>query len=295
MLLTGITSLILLATPLGAPMSDAQLERDTREWHEQRLARLRAEDGWLTLVGLAWLEEGDNPAGSHPDARVALPPSTPPKAGVFHRSGTTVRFTPAPGVPFTRAEKRFDGGELTSDGEGAPDVLRHGSIQMTVIVREDLVGVRVRDADAPRRREFTGIERFPVRADWRKRARWEPAEEGRTILVPNVLGQITRTPLAGTLVFTHDEVEHRLQATLEGGKLFVVFSDLTNRKESYGAGRFLYVDPPEDGWLIADFNRAYNPPCAFSPFATCPRPVPENRLKLRIDAGEKRWDGDDSP
>jgi uncharacterized protein (DUF1684 family) len=270
-------------------MTPADLEAQTQQWHRRRLERLQAEDGWLTLVNLHWLEEGETVAGSEEDAALRLPPSAPRKLGTFSRRGQEVRFTPAPGVEITSRGKTFRGGALRTDAAGDPDVLRHGTLQFLAIVRGNRVAIRVRDSAAETRRNFHGIARFPVRPEWRKDARFERAQPGRKVSVPNVLGEVEDVPLAGIATFTHDGKEHRLEATWEDEKLFFVFGDLTNRKETYGAGRFLYADAPVDGRVIVDFNRAYNPPCAFTPYATCPLPPPENKLPLRVEAGELRY------
>ncbi len=276
-----------LTTALFA--TSATLEEETRAWHEKRLERLKAEDGWLSLVGLHWLDEGENVAGSGKGAAVLLPASAPAKLGTFTRRGGKVSFSPAEGQSVTLAGKPFTGGELRTDEKGTPDVLETGTLKLMVIARGQRLGVRVKDSEAKTRKEFRGIDRFPVTAEWRKEARWEPARPGETISVPNVLGDSTDTPLAGTAVFTHGGKEYRLQATQEGESLFFVFGDLTNRKESYGAGRYLYTPLPKDGSVVLDFNRAYNPPCAFTPYATCPLPSKQNRLNVRIEAGEKRY------
>lgn len=276
------------ATP--APAAPDGYAAEVNAWHQRRIERLKAEDGWLTLVGLFWLEEGDSLAGSSTDAHVALPAPTPPKLGVFTRKGLEVRFKPEKGAQVTLDGKPFEGGPIRTDVDGNPHVLRHGMLQILAIVRGDRVGIRVRDSASPARQKFTGIDRYPVRAAWRKEARFLPGG-GKTISVPNVIGEPQDLPLAGTAVFTHEGKEHRLDATAEGDKLFFVFGDTTNKKETYGAGRFLYADAPKDGKVILDFNKSYNPPCVFTPYATCPLPPRQNKLPVRVDAGELRWAG----
>lgn len=262
-------------TAASAPAA-AALEEETAAWHEKRQSRLSAEDGWLALVGLHWLDEGSND-------------DVLPQIGTFTRKGKTVELKPAEKASVTLNGKPFAGGAVATDGSGKPDLLRSGTLQLFVIERGDRVGVRVRDSEAKARKEFKGIPRFPVTLSWKKDAKWEPAQPGQTLPIPNVLGDVTDVPLSGTAVFTHDGQEVRLLATKEDDKLFFVFGDLTNRTDSYGAGRFLYTELPQNGRVTLDFNRAFNPPCAFSPFATCPLPVKENKLKLRVDAGEKRY------
>ena len=212
--------------------------------------------------------------------------------GTFTRSGTSISFQPAPGVTVSRGGKPFPGGPVQTDQEGRtePDVLQLGRLRFQVIVRGDRIGVRIKDPDARARKDFKGIPMYPASARWRLTARWEPSNPPTEIAVPNVLGQVERSPSPGTAAFTVDGKEYRLTPVLEEGSpdLFFVFADETNRTETYGAGRFLYAAPAKDGTVILDFNRAYNPPCAFSAFATCPLPPRQNRLALRVDAGEKR-------
>ena len=277
MLLPVLAAMTLHASPPPVAPSPSDLEADVARWHQKRIERLKAEDGWLALVGLHWLDEGTN---------------TVEPLGTFVRKGKTVQFKPAQDVKVTRDGKPFPGtgGDLRTDADGQkPDLLRAGTRQFQVIDRGERVGVRVRDSEAETRRKFKGIERFPVGVGWRKVARFEPAKPGATIPIPNVLGDVSEVPLEGIAVFTHEGKEYRLQATREGDSLFFVFGDLTNRSDTYGAGRFLYTDLPRDGQVVLDFNRAYNPPCAFTPYATCPLPTRENKLPIRIEAGEKRY------
>ncbi len=283
---------VLLALVLSATPTSGEIAASTRAWEEGRLERLRSEDGWLTLVGLGWLEEGVSTAGSDGKSAVVFPAGAPARIGTFTRSGTRVAFQPAPGVSVLRAGKPFGGGTVQTDEEGRaePDVLQVGRFRFQVIVRGDRVGVRIKDPEAPARREFRGIPMYPPSARWRIVARWEPEDPPTELAVPNVLGQVERSPSPGTAVFTVAGKEYRLRPVLEEGSpdLFFVFADETNRTETYGAGRFLYADPAKDGTVVLDFNQAYNPPCAFSAFATCPLPPKQNRLPLRVDAGEKR-------
>ncbi|MCY1032017.1 DUF1684 domain-containing protein [Corallococcus sp. BB11-1] len=266
----------------------------TQAWHAQRLQELSTEDGWLTLVGLTWLKEGAQTAGSAPDSGVRLPASVPAKAGSFVREGNTVRFQPAAGVVFTREGKPFTGGALKTDEQGAPDVLRLGSVNFQVIQRGDKLGVRVKDSEAPARRQFHGIPMYTPSAAWKVEARLVPDSASRTITVPNVLGMQDQLPSPGALVFTVAGKEYRLLPVQDEGseELFIIFGDETNRDTTYGAGRFLSAPLPDaSGRVVLDFNRAYNPPCAFSAFATCPLPPRGNRLALRVEAGEKRAGG----
>jgi uncharacterized protein len=282
---------VVLASP-AAPADAAAFAQANAAWHAQREKRLTAEEGWLTLVALLWLKEGDNVAGSAPGSGVVFPPKAPARMGTFTRKGTQVSFQPAPGVSATvNGGKPFPGGALRSDAEEETDVVDVAGLRFNVVIRGDRVGLRVKDPDAPARKSFHGIETYPVSPRWRVEARWEPAAPGLTIPVPTVLGTMDAMPAPGTAVFTVDGKEYRLTPVLEEGdpKLFFIFGDATNRRETYGAGRFLYADPPVNGRVVIDFNRAYNPPCAFSPYATCPLPPRQNKLPIAIEAGEKRY------
>ncbi len=282
----------LLALCLSAAPASEDVVAATRAWEEGRLKRLQSEDGWLSLVGLGWLKEGTNTAGSDGKAAVVFPEGAPKDVGTFTRSGSKVSFQPAAGVTATSDGKPFPGGPVQTDEEGRakPDILQVSRYRFQLIVRGSRIGVRIKDPEARARKEFKGIPMYPASERWRIVARWEPTNPPAEIAVPNVLGEVERSPSPGTAVFTLDGKEYRLTPVLEEGSpdLFFVFADETNRTETYGAGRFLYADPAKDGTVVLDFNRAYNPPCAFSAFATCPLPPKQNRLALRVEAGEKR-------
>nr|WP_239014454.1 DUF1684 domain-containing protein [Archangium violaceum] len=268
----------------------SELEAETRAWHQKRIANLTSEEGWLSLVGLHWLKEGDNRFGSAQDNDLIFPANTPAHIGTLANKGGKVTLTVQPGTPLTRAGQPFTGGEV-GDSETEKDVLMLGSLRFFLIRRGDRIGVRVKDTEAPARKQFHGIPTWPVSTAWRIEGRFEPAATPRKLAVPTVLGTVEEETSPGTIVFTVNGQEYRLDPVQSPGsnQLFIIFADLTNRSESYGAGRFLYADPPKDGKVVLDFNRAYNPPCAFSPYATCPLPPPQNRLKLRVEAGEKRY------
>lgn len=279
------------ADPKPAGQTPSSLETETRAWHQKRLANLTSEEGWLSLVGLHWLNEGDNRFGSAADNDFVFPEGTPARIGTFTRKGNQVTLTLQPGVTLTRGGKPFTAGTLGTS-EGPEDVLSLGTLRFYLIPRGEKMGLRVKDPEAPARKQFHGIPTWPASAAWRIEGRFEPATTPRKLSVPNVLGTVEEMNAPGTLVFQVNGQEYRLDPVLESdsGPFFVIFGDQTNRNDSYGAGRFLYVDPPtKDGRVVLDFNRAYNPPCAFSPYATCPLPPAQNKLKLRVEAGEKRY------
>lgn len=275
---------------LTPPAADAY-RRQIESWHAERLARLRSEDGWLTLVGLFWLEPGDNTVGSEPGSRVVLPGKAPPRLGSIHLKGGAATLSVLPGVAATHDGKPVTRLALRSDAEDEPTLVQYGSLSLYLIRRGERLGVRVKDAESRTRREFRGIETYPVDPKWRIPAHLEPYDPPKTIPVPNVLGKVDQETSPGALVFEHGGKTYRLDPVLERGTtdLFVIFGDLTNGRETYGAGRFLYAPPPTAGKTVLDFNKAYNPPCVFTPYATCPLPPPGNRLPFRVEAGEKKY------
>jgi uncharacterized protein (DUF1684 family) len=266
-------------------------EAETRAWHAERIARLTAADGWLTLVGLHWLKEGPNRFGSAADNDMVFPASVPAHAGTFMRHGDTVGLSLQPGVSPTLDGKPFTGGTLRTDAEGRPDTLALGTVHFLVIRRGERLGLRVKDSEAATRKAFHGIPTYAPNPAWRVEGRLEPAAAEHKLPVTNVLGEVEEMVSPGTVVFSFGGQEYRLTPVVEPGEnqLFFIFGDLTNRDETYGAGRFLYAELPKDGKVVLDFNRAYNPPCAFTSFATCPLPPSQNRLKVRVEAGEKRY------
>ncbi len=283
--------------PEAVAGTPADYVAEIEAWREQRVGSLTSDDGWLSLVGLYWLEPGDNTFGSTPDNSLIFPEKAPNHAGTFHLADGKVTVDPAPrsgivlaadpGVPVA-------GKELASDAQGEPTVLELGSLRFYVIQRGDRVGVRVKDTESPARKAFAGLDYFPIDPAWRVEAHLERAE-GATVPVPNVLGQVEDVPSPGTLVFElpgGGGRTFRLRPILEEGsdELFIVFGDPTNGRRTYGGGRFLYADAPgPDGRVVLDFNRAYNPPCSFTPYATCPLPPPGNKLPLAVTAGEEKY------
>jgi len=271
----------------------AEHQSEVEAWRAQRIARLRRPDGWLSLVGLYWLEQGENRVGSDPSSAVRLPAgSAPSRLGTIVLSSSATRFRAEPGVSVTRDNHPVQQTDLQSDQTEEPTVLQHGSLSFYVIQRGERMGVRVKDANAEALKHFRGLENFPFAESWRLVARFEPSDSARHISVPNVLGNVTSEESPGALAFEHEGKTYRLDVVHEAGTedFFVIFGDSTNGNETYGGGRFLYASPPKDGRTVLDFNKAYNPPCVFTPHATCPLPPPQNRLQIRIEAGEKNYE-----
>lgn len=261
-------------------------------WHTRRVALLTGPDGWLSLVGLHWLRDGANSIGSDPASDVVIP-QTKANLGVIEVADGRAVLRAVEGTGLTHEGRDVRELPLEDDVHGAPTVVRLGSLRFFVINREGRLGVRVKDAESPARQTFRGIERFPVDPRWRVEAAFERFDPPRTMSVPNVLGFSETMSVPGVLRFQLEGQDCSLIAFVEepGPDLFIVFGDRTNGQETYGGGRYLYASPPgDDGVAVVDFNKAYNPPCVFTPFATCVLPLPENRLSIRVQAGEKRYD-----
>ncbi|WP_243286381.1 DUF1684 domain-containing protein [Geothrix terrae] len=276
----------------AAPPPEAYV-KTVNAWHAERSARLAAEDGWLTLVGLDWLKPGENTLGTAPGSTVLLPEGTAPaQAGTFILEGGQVRIRLMADSGILINGQIVAEATLKADVDGKPDLLRAGRITFYVIRRGDRFGIRMKDPEAPARKAFHGVARFPVDAAWRIEADFLPYATPQTRAIPTVLG--TSEPMAapGLLRFKIKGRTYTLEPVIEDPahpELFIIFRDATSGKATYPAGRFLTTAMPKDGKVVLDFNRAYNPPCAFSHFATCPLPPKRNELRLAVRAGEKDY------
>jgi uncharacterized protein (DUF1684 family) len=270
----------------------ASYRSEIEAWRAARLARLKAEDGWPTVVGLFWLEDGVNTFGSARDNAIVLPGSAPAHMGSILLRNGRASVEVLPGIDLTADDERIARSRvLASDAAKSATRLRYGTLLFYLIERRGRLAVRVKDSQSEARRNFHGLEYFPIDPSWRLEARFEPYDPPKPISVPNVLGHDDSEKSPGALVFERNGQTYRLDPVLEPGETdyFVIFGDATNGKETYGAGRFLYVKPPVDGKTLIDFNNAYNPPCVFTDYATCPLPPAQNRLKVRVEAGEKEY------
>lgn len=259
-------------------------------WHAQRIEALTGETGWLNVVGLHWLKAGENTFGSGKTNDLIFPKGDAQLGSLFLENGSVRIEANDRAKIYGSDNKRIAFMTIyETDSENPPVVLQHGSLRWFVIKRGDRYGVRLRDLEAEAVVHFEGIERFPVDDQWRVEATLEPAE-GKTVDITNVLGQTAPQASPGTLVFEIGGETYRLDPVTEGEELFVIFGDASNGDSTYGAGRFLYAAKPDaNGKTILDFNKAYNPPCAFTAFATCPLPPAHNKLLVEILAGEKTW------
>ena len=276
-----------------APQASAAFAASEGEWRAGRRAELLAEDGWASLVGLHWLELPAHYVGSGATSGIRLAQG-PEKLGLVQRTGGRVYFTPERGVAVSLDDQPLTGRiELRDDRDAAPTELRFddGLGRLSLIRRGERHALRVRHAEAPARTGFGTIEYWPVDAGWLVEGRYTPHPAGRTIEIASIIGGVDAMPNPGAVDFTRDGVDYRLEA-LEGsdGGLFLILADRTSGQGSYGAGRYLDAAAPDaQGRVMLNFNRAYNPPCAFTDHATCPLPPPANRLDLAVTAGERAY------
>ena len=263
-------------------------------WRSQRLKSLTSKTGWLTLVGLYWLEPGENTFGSDPGDTVIIPgPDVPAVAGTLDMTADgAVTVHVRRGVPVTMAGEAVAEASLRSDAKGEPDMLHLGDALFYVIDRGGRLAVRVKDPASKTRRDFKGITSFPIDPAFRVKATFEPYQSPRSVTVPTEAGTQATMLAPGVVRFSLEGRELTLQpwvSTPQDREFFFVFRDATTGKQTYGAGRFLDVEAPAPGshTVILDFNKAYNPPCAFTPYATCPLPPKDNDLPVAVTAGEK--------
>ncbi len=270
----------------GAPDS---YRREIEAFHRHREDQLTSDGGWLSVAGLFWLKPGANRFGADRSNDVVLPPSAPAHAGTFWLEAGAVRVEAAPGVPLTLAGRPVTKQALRSDTGGAdPDVLSLGPLTLQIIERGGRLAIRLKDKERAERKHFKGLVWYPVNPAYRIVARFVPRDRPTTITVPSIIGTAEAMPSPGSAVFELGGRSVRLDPVVEAGdnRLFFIFRDATAGKTTYGAGRFLYADPPKDGRVILDFNKAVSPPCAVTPYATCPLPPQQNHLPIAIEAGE---------
>ncbi len=286
-----LISILLAFIPLAAvAQSDPSHEDQIKEWRQSRNARLASDSGWMTLVGLEWLQEGENTVGSDPTSTAKIP-GGPANWGTLFLNGDELRFTPAAGSGVTVNDATVVDAMLVADNQGTPSVVRSGDLSFYVIFRESY-GLRIKDRKAPALLDFSSVPAYPIQQDWKFDARFIPAADDQTIEIANVLGYLSPTPVYGYAEFEREEQTYRLLGLGDENaeSMWFLFADRTSGKETYGAGRFLYSDGlPENGRVLVDFNKAYNPPCAFNDYSTCPLPPQENRLDLPVTAGEKDY------
>ncbi|HEY4302659.1 MAG TPA: DUF1684 domain-containing protein [Candidatus Didemnitutus sp.] len=263
-------------------------------WRADRKERLTKPDGWLTLTGLFWLRPGENTVGASPDNTIHLSSGPGHFGTVVLQSGNIAMYHPWPNEPIMVDQATARVTELRHGGGLRPTIVRSGTVSFYVVEHGTQLGLRVKDSDALRRRNFAGLDYFPIDPAWKMEAQWIPFDPPHTINFTDVLGQTSGAPIPGKAVVTIQGRTFELLPIDEGREhpLFFVIGDPTNGRETHGGGRFLYTDWPKDGKVTLDFNHLENPPCAFSPFTTCPLPPKDNQLPFPVPAGEKAYRGE---
>ena len=256
-------------------------------WRAERETRLTADDGWLTVAGLFFLREGENSFGSDPLHDIVLP-SGPRDAGVFVLGDDRVTLRAAAGGTVSVDGRDVTAAELWPYENERP-ALTIGPLTLFVHSSGQRLGIRMLDRNSAILREFAGLDWYPVDADYRVRGRFVPHAEPQEVRIQNILGDVETLTSSGTVRLSIRGEEVEMLPVDAGDQLWFIFRDLTSGTETYPAARFLYADAPEDGWTVVDFNKAYNPPCAFNPHTTCPLPPRANRLPVRVEAGEREY------
>jgi|SRR5580658_10355077 uncharacterized protein (DUF1684 family) len=302
MRLSGLTAAIALSAAALFAVADtaSQWKTDLFAWRAHREQRLSAPDSWLTLVGLEWLKPGPNTVGSAADNRIRLAASAPAHLGIVEVKGSEIALEP-PSTGFS-AGVQVDGAgahpiRLADDAAPKPTIVSAGTLSFYVIHRGDRYALRLKDSQAPTRVNFHGLHWYDPDQHYVVQANWIPFNPPHQLKIPSIIGTTDDMPAPGEAEFTLDGQTIRLEPVLEepnAKQLFFILRDTTSRSTSYGASRFLYTDFPDQGLtqpghLTLDFNHLQNPPCAYTPYATCPLPPEQNRLSIALPVGEKKY------
>ena len=266
-------------------------ELEIEQWKLDRIISLKKESGWLNLAGLFWLEQGSNSFGSGVKNKIVFPNgSIPEKAGNLNLINGVVTLINAKGVNIKVNDKIVKQRIIFSTDSVNTPIVSYGAYYWTIIKREDKIGIRLRNYNSKLVKNFNGTPRYATDSLWKLNAILKEPIVPTNIPITNVLGQTIQMKLLGKLIFILNGEVISLDAVEEENQLFIIFGDATNGNQTYGAGRFLYADKPDAyGRTIVDFNKAFNPPCAFTPFATCPLPPKQNVISIAITAGEKKY------
>ena len=292
-LLAATAAFALLASAHAAPVTDPAYGEDLAKWRAKADASLTRERGWLSIVSRDELAPGTYRIGSAPDNQVVLPKAlAPAHLGTITVGGDKARLVLDKGNTMRTVVKDDDAEEFTArdlvTGASRLEWVTSGRLSLQFVKREDgKIVVRAADRESPRRKTFAGRLWYEPKADFKVSAKFVPTTQGTTIPIANVRGEISYEKVAGTLEFTVNGQKMSFDALDDEGALFIIFRDATSNSTTYPPGRFLVVEKPKDGTWVVDFNKAYNPPCAFSAYTTCPLPPPQNWLKGEVSAGEK--------
>ena len=285
-----LTSITLGLAGIEARADDGY-RAEIEQFRKRREAGLKAEDGWLSVVGLHWLRQGESKLGSDPASDVLLPSRAPAAVGTIDLSGDHAVFRAAPGVKVLRAGQAFPDGEIRSDAEGKPDVLAIDGIKLILLKRGSRYALRVKDSRSESRATFAGLKWFPVDESWIIRAKFIPAPSKTKLVFDTIVGEQDVSESPGYVVFERGGKTYKLQAASESdGSLWLVFRDGTSGRTTAGGARQLIVPAPKGDTVLLDFNKTINFPCSYIPFATCPLAPPQNRLSVPINAGELKYE-----
>lgn len=277
--------------PLAGRGEDASYQKEIESWRVERETNLKKDGSWLTVAGLYWLREGESTVGADPENDFVLPEGTAPASvGAFTYEDGKVSFRASGGVTVVQKGKDEKPVSTVALEPGEKNAVLLGKLSMWVHASGPRLAIRLRDLDSPIRKEFTGLQWFPVEPAYRVTAKFTPHSKPKDVEILNMLGDIELYQSPGVVDFELQGQAIRMEpVSYSDGGLWFIFKDQTSGRETYPAARFLRADDPKDGTVIVDFNKAYNPPCAFNPYTTCPMPPKENRLKVRIEAGEKNY------
>ena len=278
------TFAVLLFTLPGIAADASQYQQSVESWRKSYEDSVKR---WLFVSGLFWLHEGENRFGSDPLNDIVLPTAPGATLGYFeyHAGKTVVHINP--GAPVTVNGKPVEVAEMHADGK---DYVRIGEMALMLHASGDRLAIRLFDKNSSLLKNFTGLQWYPVNESYRLTARYVPYDSPKTIVIPNIVGDSSPVAFTGYVTFALGGQDYRLDVeTDSAGHISIVFRDLTSGKETYPAARFLEADPPKDGAVLLDFNKAHNPPCAYNPYTTCPLPPQSNRLRIEIQAGEKAY------
>ena len=293
--ITLVALVALLLTVSVGCRPDTTHEEEVEAWYARRVEGLTAPDGWLSLTGLFWLEEGANTFGGADTNALVFPGANlPDYLGTFILQGDSVTARLAPGSGVTHSGGSAEPFGVLTDAYEEPTMFERGSLRWYVIDREGRLGIRLMDEQAEARRAFKGTERYPLSEAWRVQGRFIPYDPPHAMEVPTEINATATLTSPGAVEFEVEGQTHRLDVVGEPGddRLWIIFADPTNKSTTYPAGRYLYIDAADEaGNVVIDFNQSYSPPCAFSAYATCPFPPPQNRLTVPVEAGEKRYEG----
>lgn len=292
-----IPKILVLAIAIGLfscqskkePLNEEEYIKSVQEWQVERLESLKSENGWLNLVGLHWLKDGQNPFGSNEANNIIFPENAPDFIGniILYKGNLSISINDD--VEVFINDSILKESNILTDAEKGTTKFKMGSFRWYIIKRGERYGIRLKDLESPLIDQITEVPSFPIDSKWRLNAKFEKFDTPKEIAVPNVLGDTEFEKCYGLIKFKIGEEEHSLMPLGDGNKgFFIIFADETSAEETYGAGRFLSVEKPDEkGNTIVDFNKATNPPCAFTDYATCPLPPKENILSVKILAGEK--------